>query len=170
MPHYAEEYWERLGGKGFVSFAPFPEPDESKVDDTIERGEELIRRVHGDIEKISGLIKKKPARVTVYAASEWKRKLYSMAKANPSFEALMKAAAAEKMPMKDVQNVAKQVMKNVHSLTLPLSQDEELGALKDAEAFLSAEYSCPVEVLPEEQAKHEKARSALPDKPAIVLE
>jgi leucyl-tRNA synthetase len=170
MPHYAEECWEMLGGKGFVSSAPFPTPDESKIDDAIERGEENIRRVHGDIEKISGLIKKKPARVTVYVASEWKRKLYAMAKANPSFEALMKAAAAEKLPMKEVQNVAKQIMKNVHSLTLPLSQKEELGALKDAEAFLSAEYSCPVEVLPEEQAKHDKARSALPDKPAIVLE
>jgi leucyl-tRNA synthetase len=170
MPHYAEECWEMLGGKGFVSFASFPAPDPSKIDDGIERGEELIRRVHGDIEKISGLINKKPARVTIYVAGEWKRKLYSMAKANPSFEALMKAAAAEKLPMKEVQTVAKSIMKNVHSLILPLSQAQELDALKDAEAFLSAEYSCPVEVLPEEQAKHEKARSALPDKPAIVLE
>ena len=170
MPHYAEECWETLGGKGFVAFAPFPVPDESKIDDAVERGEELIRRVHGDVEKISGLIKKKPARVTVYVASDWKRKLYGMAKANPSFEALMKAAAAEKLPMKDVQNVAKQIMKNVHSLALPLSQKDEFEALKDAEAFLSAEYSCPVEVLPEEKAKHDKAKSALPDKPAIVLE
>jgi leucyl-tRNA synthetase len=170
MPHYAEEYWELLGGKGFVSLAPFPVPDASKINDGIERGEELIRGVHGDIEKISGLINKKPSKVTVYIASEWKRRLYGMAKANPSFEALMKAAAAEKLPMKEVQNVAKQIMKKVHSLVLPLSQKEELDALKDAGAFLSTEYSCPVEVLPEEQAKHEKARSALPDKPAIVLE
>jgi leucyl-tRNA synthetase len=170
MPHYAEEFWEQLGGKGFVSFAPFPVADASKVDDAVERGEELIRKVHGDVEKISGLIKKKPARVTVYVASGWKRKLYGMAKANPSFEALMKAAAAENMPMKEVQAVAKQVMKNIHSPVLPLSQAEELDALKDAEAFLAKEYACPVEVLPEEQARHDKARSALPDKPAIVLE
>jgi leucyl-tRNA synthetase len=170
MPHYAEEYWELLGGRGFVSFAPFPVPDQSKIDDGIERGEELIRRVHGDIEKISLLINKKPAKVTVYVAGEWKRKLYALAKANPSFEAFMKAAAAEKLPMKEVQTIAKSLMKNVHSLVLPLSAAQELEALKDAEAFLSAEYSCPVEILPEERARHEKARSALPDKPAIVLE
>ncbi len=170
MPHYAEEFWEALGGRGFVSFAGFPNPDVSKIDDGLEQGEELIRRVHGDVETISGLIKKKPSRVTVYVASEWKRKLYAMAKEKPSFEALMKAAAAEKMPMKDVQNVAKQIMKNVHALRLPLPQTEELAALKDGEAFLSSEYSCPFEVLPEEQAKHDKAKSALPGKPAIVLE
>lgn len=186
MPHYSEEFWEMLGveghaapagnlhgqvaTKGLVSLAKFPEPDHSKIDDSIEKGEELIQKVHGDIEKISELIGKKPAKVTIYVAGEWKRELYSLAKANPSFEGLMKAAAAKKMDMKAVQSVAKQIMKNVHSIAVPLSQKDELDALKDAEGFLAKEYSCKVEVLPEEQAKHDKAKSALPDKPAIVIE
>ncbi|NYZ74446.1 leucine--tRNA ligase [Candidatus Micrarchaeota archaeon] len=170
MPHYAEEYWEMLDGKGFVSFQSFPKADHSKIDDSVERGEELIRKVHSDIEKISELIGKKPSKVTIYVAGEWKRELYSLAKANPSFEGLMKAAAAKKMDMKAVQSVAKQIMKNVHSITVPLSQKDELDALKDAEGFLAKEYSCKVEVLPEEQAKHDKAKSSLPDKPAIVIE
>jgi leucyl-tRNA synthetase len=170
MPHYAEEYWELLGGKEFVAFAPFPEADHSKLDEPLERGEEVILKVHGDIEKISGLIGKKPAKVTIYVAGEWKRKLYSIAKANPSFEGIMKAANAEKMPMKDVQSVAKQIMKNVHSLSVPLSQKDELDALRDAADFLAKEYFCAVEVLPEEEAKHEKAKAALPEKPALVLE
>jgi leucyl-tRNA synthetase len=170
MPHHAEEYWGMLGGKGLVSFSKFPEPDNSKIDDPVERGEELIQKVHGDIEKISGLIGKKPAKVTIYVAGDWKRELYSLAKANPSFEALMKAAAAKKMDMKAVQTIAKGMMKNVHALAVPLSQKDELDALKDAEGFLAKEYSCQVEVLPEAQAKHDKAKSALPDKPAIVIE
>ena len=74
------------------------------------------------------------------------------------------------MPMKEVQGAAKQLMKNVHSLPTPIPQKDELEALNDAAGFLAKEYSCQVEVLPEEQPKHEKAKSALPDKPAIVIE
>ncbi|MDD5171797.1 MAG: leucine--tRNA ligase [Candidatus ainarchaeum sp.] len=170
MPHYSEEFWSMLGGKGLVSLAKFPEADHSKIDDNIEKGEELIQKVHADIEKISGLIGKKPAKVTIYVADEWKRKLYAIAKANPTFEGLMKAANAEKMPMKDVQTIAKQIMKNVHALPSVLPQKDELDALKDAEKFLATEYSCEVVVLPESQSKHEKSRSALPGKPAIVIE
>jgi leucyl-tRNA synthetase len=170
MPHLCEEYWEMLGGKGFVSFAPFPAADASKIDDSVERGEELIRKVHADIEKISGLIGKEPQRVTVYVAADWKRDLYRIAKENPRIDAFMKAAAAKKMDMKAVSTLAKGIMKNVHSLQAPVPQKEELEALKDAEAFFAKEYACAVEVLPEEQPKHEKAKSALPDKPAIVIE
>ncbi|MEW6748667.1 MAG: leucine--tRNA ligase [Candidatus Micrarchaeota archaeon] len=170
MPHYAEEYWEALGGKGLVTFASFPKADESKVDDAIERGEELIRKVHGDIDKISKLIGKSPKKVTVYAASDWKRDLYLLAKANPSFEGLMKAASAKKMDMKAVQAIAKQIMKNVHGLPVPVSQKDELEALKDAVKFLENEYSCDVTVLPEDKGGHKKASAALPDKPAIVID
>ncbi len=170
MPHYSEEYWELLGNKGFVSFAPFPEADVSKIDDSIERGEELIRRVHADIEKISGLIGRKPSKVTIYAASDWKRDLYRVAKENPKIDAFMKAAAARKMDMKAVSSLSKGIMKNVHSLAEPIPQKEELEALMDAAAFLAREYSCEIEVLPEERPKHDKAKSALPDKPAIVIE
>ncbi len=170
MPHYCEEYWEQLGGKGFVSFAPFPEADHSKVDDAVERGEELIRKVHADIEKISGLIGKKPQKVTIYVASDWKRELYILAKENPKIDTFMKAAAARKFDMKAVSALSKGIMKNVHSLPVPIPQKDELDALNDAAGFLAKEYSCPVEVLPEESPKHEKAKSALPDKPAIVIE
>ncbi|MFH0737282.1 MAG: hypothetical protein V1827_01380, partial [Candidatus Micrarchaeota archaeon] len=139
-------------------------------DDSIERGEDLIRKVHGDIEKISGLIGKKPSKVTIYVASDWKREFFLLAKANPTFEGMMKAAAAKRYDMKAVQTIAKGVMKNVYSLPAPMPMKEEMDALKDAERFLAEEYSCAVEVLPEAGAKHEKARNALPDKPAIVIE
>ena len=170
MPHYAEEYWELLGGKGFVSFVPFPQADHSKVDDGIEQGEELIRNVHADIEKISALIGKKPGSVTIYVAAEWKRDLFKLAKENPTFEGLMKASAARKFDMKAVQTIAKTLMKNIHTLPVPMPQKDELAALKDAEKFLASEYSCKVAVMTEDEGKHPKAKSALPNKPAIVLE
>ena len=170
MPHYAEEFWEQLGGKGFVSIAPFPKADAKVIDDSLEQGEELVKKVHSDIEKISGLIGKKPAKVTLFTAAPWKRKLYKIAKANPSFEALMKAANAEKMPMKEVATVAKQVMKNVHALPAVMDEKDELDALLDAKEFLGREYSCEIIILKEEGAVHPKAKSALPNKPAILIE
>ena len=170
MPHYAQELWHLSGNNGFVS--DFPKADEGLIDPILESGEELIIKVHGDIEKISNLIGKKPSKVTLYVASEWKRKLYALAKSIPnlSFELLMKSAAAEKMPMKEVQNVVKQIMKNLHSISAKLSQKEELEALSHGSTFFAKDYGCVIEVLTEEDGKHDKAKSALPDKPAIVIE
>lgn len=170
MPHYAEEFWEILGKKGLATEAGFPKADHSKIDDTIEKGEELIKKVHEDIEKISELIGKKPSRATIYVAAEWKRKLYKIAKEQKQFDRIMKAAGAEGLPMKEAQNVVKQIIRNVHALPDALPQKEELEILKDAEKFLSAEYECEATVLPEEEGKHPKAKAALPEKPAIVLE
>ena len=170
MPHYSEEYWEVLGHKPFVSFEPFPKADKSKIDDSIESGEELVKRVHEDIEKISDLIGKKPTAVKVFIASEWKRELYAILKKEKKFDVAMKEASAKGMPMKEAQAMIKALMRNVHSLPDILSAKEEHDALKDAEKFLSKEYDCEVTVIEEEKAEHPKAKSALPNKPAIMLE
>lgn len=170
MPHYCEEYWEMLGHKPFVSFTSFPKADESKIDDNIEKGEELVGSVHEDIEKISGIIGKKPSKVTVYVASEWKRKLFDIAREKKNFQATMQAASSEGLPMKEAQAVMKQILKNVHSLPQVLSSEDELDTLKDAVKFLSDEFECEIEVFPEEEGKHPKAKAALPGKPAIMIE
>ncbi|MBD3210321.1 leucine--tRNA ligase [Candidatus Micrarchaeota archaeon] len=170
MPHYAEEYWEILGNSGLATFREFPEADQSRIDKKLEKGEELIKKVHQDIEKISGLIGKKPSRVTIYVAGEGKGKIFRLVKKHKIFEKVMAAAAAEGLPMKSVQKVVKQLIKNAHALPEILSQDEELAALIDARQFFSREFDCMVEILPEEEGKHPKAESSLPDKPSIVLE
>ena len=170
MPHIAEEYWEQLGGKGFVSMFKLPESDEKKIDDSLERGEELIKQVHADIEKISGLIGKKPKKVTLIVASEWKRKLVEIAKEKKSFEGMMKEAAAQKMDMKLVSAMAKSIMKNIHSMSKPFSAKDELASVEDGKKFFENEFGCKVTVVSEGDSKHEKARNAMPDKPAIIIE
>jgi len=173
MPHFAEEFNEILGGKEFVSSAFFPEADESKIDEGIEKGEELIKEVVDDVENVSKLIGKKPSKVFVYVASDWKRKLYGILKKEKRLDSVMKAASSDdelKKQMKGVQKMTKQLMKNVHSLPEILSGDEELSALEDAKEFFKSEFSAEVEILPEENGKHPKAQNALPNKPAIVLE
>ncbi len=170
MPHYAEEFWEKLGKKPFASFQPFPEPDQSKISDSIELGEELVRKVHEDIEKISELIGKKPAKATLIVAGEWKRKLHDIAKEKKDFQGIMEAAKEAGLPMKDAPGVVKQLMRNIHSLPPILAEDEEAEVLADAQKFLSKEYCCDIVVLKDSETDHPKAKSALPGKPAIVLE
>ncbi|MFH1393545.1 MAG: leucine--tRNA ligase [Candidatus Micrarchaeota archaeon] len=173
MPHLAEEWWSMLGGKGLVSFAQFPEPDEKLISDEVEKGEELVRSVHEDIDKISKLIGKKPGGVFVYVAGNWKRKAYELLKKEKSFDGFMKGAYADaelKPHMKELTGMAKQLMKNVHSLPDILGAEEELASLKDAQMFLSEEFGCTVTVLPDSEGKHPKAKNASPNKPAIVIE
>ena len=49
-PHLCEEIWEGLGGKGFLSLAPWPEYDENKtVDDEIEIAVQICGKLRATI-------------------------------------------------------------------------------------------------------------------------
>lgn len=173
MPHYAEEFWHRLGEKTFVSFAEFPKSDKSAINPEVEKGEELIQTVHGDIDNISKLIGKKPEKIFVYVASEYKRKLYNIIRKEQSFENVMKSASNDssiKPHMKELASMIKQLVKNARSLPDILNEKQELSSLKDAEQFLGKEFGCKVEVMLDKDGKHPKAKNAIPNKPAIVLE
>jgi leucyl-tRNA synthetase len=58
-PHIAEELWEKIGGKGFVSLAPWPEADESKIDEKLEQAEKNAEKTVEDILNILKIIKEK---------------------------------------------------------------------------------------------------------------
>ncbi len=173
MPYHAEEYWQMLGGKGLVASGKFPECDDREVDARMEMGEELVRTVHGDVEKIGQLLGKKPQKVAIYAASDWKHELYELVREHKVLPKVMQEAAKDaslRPHMKDVPKAAGQLVKNAHSLPDVLSAKEELAALEDALAFYKKEFGCEVIVADEEKGTHPRARNAMPGKPAIVLE
>lgn len=58
-PHIAEELWEKIGGKGFVSLASWPECDEKKIDEKIEQAEKNVEKSVGDILNILKIVKEK---------------------------------------------------------------------------------------------------------------
>jgi leucyl-tRNA synthetase len=173
MPHFAQEWWSKLGHKELVVSAQFPVSDESAIDESLENGEELTKQVHEDIEKISALIGKKPESVFVYIADEWKRKLYNLVKEKKKFDSVMQEASKDdelKQHMKQLTTLTKQLMKNAHSLPEILDSETELSSLKDAQSFFSKEYDCEVSVMLETEGSHDKAKNASPGKPAIVIE
>ena len=117
---------------------------------------------------------KKPEKVTIYVASDWKRKAYEILRKEQSIDKVMKAVKEDKKlaeHAKDVPAMIKPLMKNIRVLPeVKMDSKEELEILKDAKDFLENEFSCKVEVLPDSEQKHEKAKNAMPNKPAIVIE
>jgi leucyl-tRNA synthetase len=178
MPHIANEFWEKLGHKKLVDFEKFPKADEKAIDDEIEKAEEFIKQTRDDIEKIISLVEKKtgkkPKKLTIYVAGDWKRKAYSILRKEKSIDRVMKAVKEdEKLEehAKDVPGMVKPLMKNIHTLPeIKMNEKEELEILKDAKEFFEDEFSCKVDVLPDSEPKHDKARNAMPNKPAIVIE
>ncbi|MBI5803465.1 leucine--tRNA ligase [Candidatus Pacearchaeota archaeon] len=59
MPHLAEEFWEKLGNKGFISLEKWPEADEKKIDESIEKEEQAIDKIVNDINNVVRIIKEK---------------------------------------------------------------------------------------------------------------
>ena len=178
IPHIANEFWEKLGHKTLIDFEKFPKADEKAIDDEIERAEEFIRLTRDDMEKITTLVEKKTGKktekITIYIAGDWKRKAYDILRTEQSIDKVMKTVQADKKLKgyaKDVPAMIKPLMKNIRALPeIKMNEKEELEILKDAKEFFEDEFSCKVEVLPDSKPKHEKAKNAMPNKPAIVIE
>ena len=172
-PHVAEEAWEALEGEGFCCNAAFPKPDESKEDKEAELGEELVKEVIGDGEKILPMLKEKPSLLRVFVAAEWKRAIYATARQtrNPG-ELIRKAMESHEVRAKGKEAVAyvNALAKNSAGLReRTLSGEEELKALESAAEFIGGQLGVEVEVVVEEEAEEEKAEKALPFKPALLF-
>ncbi|RLJ04854.1 MAG: leucine--tRNA ligase [Candidatus Aenigmatarchaeota archaeon] len=65
-PHICEELWEKIGKKPFISLEKWPELDETKIDEQVERMEEAVNKTVDDIKEIIKITKKKPKKVCLY--------------------------------------------------------------------------------------------------------
>jgi len=186
-PHVSEEIWEMLGEKGFVSLAPFPEPDASCSDPLSEFREEFIREVAEDIGEIVRVTKIAPKKLSLYSAPPWKwevfRRALSMASEGHLYmSGFMKTVLEDpeiKRHAKELSRYAQKIVADIPKLSaeqlakyrLPL--DEQL-ALSDAREFFASEFNCEVLVFaagdPGKYDPADKARNAVPLRPAIFIE
>jgi leucyl-tRNA synthetase len=68
-PFITEELWEKLGNKKSISFSKWPEADESKINENLEREEKAVEKLAEDINSVKAIFtkdKKKVDRVYVY--------------------------------------------------------------------------------------------------------
>ncbi len=76
-PFVAEELWENLGGKGFISLAKWPVVDEKKIDEKLDEQEKSIEDLINDINNILRIVGAKK-KVFIYAIPK-EKEIYSNA-------------------------------------------------------------------------------------------
>jgi leucyl-tRNA synthetase len=188
-PHICEELWEKMGGKGFVSLASWPKPDEAKVDVKAEENEALIMNTLEDTLNIMKATGMTPKKICYYVAAPWKWQTY--------LKALDKAVSAKvvqselmKELMKDhelrtkAEQVAKfvgQIVEEVNKFSDERKQRQrrvgiidENQTLKDAQTFFKRELNAEIHVYSEDDPQRydpkKRAYLAKPHRPAIYME
>ena len=176
-PHIAEEIWEKLGKKEFISLAEWPKVDESKILYELEKGEDIIKSLIEDATEIIKLIKKRPRRMKIVIASQWKYQLLKKIKERVSTgetirEALRASLREVRVPDRRAIGVlASTIIKRTEILELMIPRDIERKVIDGARDFIKRELKLDeVLIVDEEKCTESKARQALPARPAIVLE
>ncbi|MDP2797398.1 MAG: leucine--tRNA ligase [Methanoregula sp.] len=179
IPFTGEHLWKELAGEGLVSFAPWPVADKNLISSRIELSEELLSRTVEDVESIMKLIKITPKAITIALAPEWKHEIFrtiaQSSDRNTVIKEIMKDESMRKRG-KEATDAAKQCTTLIHRLppqvVSPLAQDpiNEHAVFEAAQAFLEHEFGVPVHITDAEAGVHVKAATALPFKPAIIIE
>ncbi|MEM2092967.1 MAG: leucine--tRNA ligase [Candidatus Bathyarchaeia archaeon] len=188
-PHICEELWEMLGGKGFVSQAPWPEPDGEKVDFGAEEAEALISNLLEDTMDIQEATGIKPKKVFYYTAASWKWRVYLMALEMASTGKLVQGNLIRKLmedpslkaKAREVAEFAGKVVEEVNRTPadrrqrlLKIGMMNEAKLLREAGEFLAAELDAEVHVyMEDDQAIYDpknRAKLAKPLRPAIYIE
>ena len=167
------------GSKDLVSFAPWPVADEKLVNEKIELAEELLARTVEDIESIRKLIQITPKSITIALAPAWKHEVFrTIAQStdrNTVIKEIMKDDEMKKRG-KEATDAAKQCTTLIHRLpphvVEPLAREpiNERAVFEAAQAFLEQEFGVPVHIAEAESSGHVKGATALPFKPAIMIE
>ena len=187
-PHTAEEIWSRIGNKGFVVQADWPEERENEKDAVAERAEALVRRGledTGEILKATGIT---PKRIAYYTAADWKWQVYLKAlkaaeekmrqgdfikdvMGDPQLRSLGKSAAD--YAAKAIQQ-AIQMPDEMRQSRLRDGVTAENTIFADSVDFYQREFKCTVDVWKEGDPSINdptgRARMSEPYRPAIYLE
>ncbi len=188
IPFTCEEAWSRLGKKNLVSVESWPTARKELIDEEAELEEELIRRLLEDARSISDVLGRKPRKIYIYTAAEWK--LGILEKTIEALDSGRGKAIGEivkwilsKKPdeKKAAPMAAKLMLDTVSSLSssykpqtmLTVGRKEE-AVYRSAREFLSSELGAEVEIHSEDEENlydpRRKAHQALPLRPGIYVE
>ena len=125
------------------------------------------------------LIQITPKSITISVAPAWKQEIFLLIAKSPDrntvIREIMKDDAMRKRG-KDATDAAKQCTTLIHRLPPhvvgPLAKEpiDELAVFQAAKGFLEKEFGVPVHVNQSESSEHAKSATALPFKPAIIIE
>ncbi len=174
-PHLAEEVWSRLGKKGFISLAPWPEPDVSKIKPEAEIAENIIKNLLEDIREIKKFVKD-ARKAKIIIASNWKYDFIKLIKLErekgSNLNTAIRTAIQSLSPdlRREASRLIPVIRQKPEVLRLVVDRDVEAKAIREASEFISREAGLEsVEVYFEEEYPPGK-KTPLPGKPAILLE
>jgi len=179
IPHTCEQLWTDLGGEGPVAYAPWPEADDALIDPGVELAEELLARTAEDIESIMKLIQIEPEGITLFTAPAWKQQVFAtIAASSDRTQVIREIMKDEEMRNRGraATDAAKQITNLIHRLPPQLVEQltilpvDETAVFEEAKEFLEREFGVQVTIVGAGESTHPKAASALPFKPAIVIE
>jgi leucyl-tRNA synthetase len=78
-PHITEELWEKIGNKSFITTEKWPITDERKINENLEKQEEMVKKLNSDIEQIKKMTGKNNAKVYVYVLPS-EKEIYNVVK------------------------------------------------------------------------------------------
>lgn len=177
VPHVAEEFWEKLGKKPFACTQKWPKVDGKKINLELEYQNVLFENLKVDVYgvlKLTNILK--PMALKLFIADQWKHDFF--ADVRKQFEKTKNVGEIIKNLMqtplrKHGEVVTKMVPKLINEpARIPphiLGQKKELAAFEAVKAQLAKEFSCAVEIVKEQDSQEQKAKNALPGKPAIVV-
>jgi len=178
IPFTAEALWKKTGHNDLISFAEWPVEDESKINKSIEVSEELLQRTLEDIQSILKLVQIQPKTVKLFIAPNWKKEVFNIVASAEDKRNVMKTVMENeslRAKGKATSDATVQTVKLIHSLSPSLVSAiaegiDEKSIFTSAKTFLEKEVGLDVEIVEAENSNHPKSKSALPFKPAIIIE
>ena len=178
-PHIAEELWEKYKGEGFVSEAPWPEYDEELIDEKSEYIDSLKEDLKKDISEVLELAKvENPKKMTFIISPKWKYEFMEFFREKIKETRDQGIITKELMSKKSFKKHGKEAVKLIqdcikHPNKIPkhsINQEEEKHLLEKNKKQISNLYNLEIEIILAEDSNHGKAKSALPGKPALIVE
>ncbi|MGM0398252.1 MAG: leucine--tRNA ligase [Halobacteriota archaeon] len=176
VPFLTNELHEQLDGVP-VEDAGWPEPDSSFESERVELEEELVEALTDDVRDIVDVTETDPDHIQVFTAADWKHTVFEEVVETGTDVGAVMGSVMEHEGLRErgnaVNDLVQSLVQDVRERT-----DDELAALLDidetdvyesAAGFLGREFDATVDVVEESESDEEKAESAEPFRPAILL-
>lgn len=176
-PHICEEMWELIGGDGFCSNAAWPQFDKSKINVEFEQGEKLVSQIMSDIVQVLKLANiEKPKKITIIISLKWKydfmNKMSEVLSITRDFKEIIGEVMQGELKQygKDITKLIPKYIK-AGSVSKVSTPEFEMKIIESSKEFLSKQYDdCKITVVFAKDSKEGKAKNAMPNKPALLVE
>lgn len=188
-PYICEEIWHAMGREELVANASWPVYDEMKIDAKAEETVEMVKNVIEDTLSILKATKRQPKRIFYYTCASWKWRIYlkmlEKVELGPlNVSELMKEFTADPSLKKIGKDLPKLVQRYVEEFSKTAREVrrtkcsagmlDEYAVLRESKEFFEKELSAEVVISSEEDKEKtdpkDRARLALPHRPAIYIE